>query len=89
MTVGLALIPDENDVFSYRQLLMQLAEMNDQVETEDMVTLLTMVVDVQLPQRKDLVKNSKVTTDVGLEDSFWTRVISEFPSLCAVSLPHD
>jgi hypothetical protein len=88
----LVLIPDENDVFSdssYRQLLMQLAEMNDQVETDDIVTLLTKVVDVQLPQWKELVKNSKVTTDVGLEDSFRVRVISEFPSLCADSLPHD
>ncbi len=68
---------------------MQLAEMKDQVETDDIVTLLTKVVDVQLPQRKVLVKDSKVTTDVGLEDSFRARVISEFPSLCADSLPHD
>jgi hypothetical protein len=35
------------------------------------------------------VKDSKVTTDDGLEDSFRARVISEFPSLCSDSLPHD
>jgi hypothetical protein len=51
--------------------------------------LLTKVVDIHLPERKELVKDSKVTTDDGLEDSFRTRVISEFPSLCADSLPHD
>ena len=45
----LVLIPDENDAFSYRQLPMQLAEMKDQVEADDIVTLLTKVVDVQLP----------------------------------------
>ncbi len=38
------MIPDENDAFSYRQLLMQLVEMKDQVETDDIVTLLTKVV---------------------------------------------
>ena len=86
---ALVLIPDENDAFSYRQLLMQLAEMKDQVEADDIVTLLTKVVDVQLPERKDLVKDSKVATDDGLEDSFRARVISAFPSLCADSLPHD
>jgi hypothetical protein len=86
---ALVLIPDENDAFSYRQLLMQLAEMKDQVEADDIVSLLTKVVDVQLPERKELVKDSKVATDDGLEDSFRARVISEFPSLCADSLPHD
>jgi hypothetical protein len=86
---ALVLIPDENDAFSYRQLLMQLAEMKDQVKADDIVSLLTKVVDVQLPERKELVKDSKVATDDGLEDSFRARVISEFPSLCADSLPHD
>ena len=42
------MIPDENDAFSYRQLLMQLTEMKDQVEADDIVTLLTKVIDVQL-----------------------------------------
>ncbi len=86
---ALVLIPDENNAFSYRQLLMQLTEMKDQVEADDIGTLLTKVVDVQLPERKDLVKDSKVATDDGLEDSFRARVISVFPSLCADSLPHD
>jgi hypothetical protein len=36
---ALVLIPDENDAFSYRQLLMQLAEMRHQVEADDIVTL--------------------------------------------------
>ena len=80
-------IPDENDAFSYRQLLMQLTEMKDQVEADDIVSLLTKVVDVQLPERKELVKDSKVATDDGLEDSFRAWVISKFPSLCADSLP--
>ncbi len=63
--------------------------MKDQVEADDIVTLCTKVDDVQLPQWKELVKDSKVTTDVGLEDSFRVRVISEFPSLCRDSLPND
>ncbi len=61
-------------------------------EPDDVVNLLTKVVDVQLPERKELVKDSKVATDVasdGLEDSCHARVIREFPSLCADSLPHD
>jgi hypothetical protein len=86
---ALVLIPDENDTFSYRQLLMQLAEMKDQVEADDILSLFTKAVDVQLPERRELVKDSKVATDDGLEDSFRARVISEFPSLCADSLPHD
>jgi hypothetical protein len=56
---ALVLIPDENDAFSYRQLMMQLEEMKDQVEADDIVTLLTKVVDVRLPERKELVKDSK------------------------------
>ncbi len=86
---ALVLIPDENDAFSYRQMMMQLAEMKDQVETDDIVTVLTKVVDVRLSERKELVKDSKVSTDDGLEDSFRVRVIREFPSLCTDSLPHD
>ncbi len=99
---ALVLIPDENDAFSYRQLMMQLEEMKDQMEADDIVTLLTKVtkaddivtlltkvVDVRLPERKELVKDSKVSTDDGLEDSFRVSVIREFPSLCADSLPHD
>ncbi len=74
---ALVLIPDENDAFSYRQLLMQLAEMKDQVETDDIVSLLTKVVDVQLPERKELVKDSKVATDDGLEDSFQGQIASQ------------
>jgi hypothetical protein len=35
------------------------------------------------------VKDIKVATDDRLEDSFRSRVISAFPSLCADSLPHD
>ncbi len=58
-------------------------------KADDIVTLLTKVVDIQLPERKEIVKDSKVTTDDGLEYSFRARVISEFPSLCADSLPHD
>jgi hypothetical protein len=68
---------------------MQLAEMKNEVEAEDIMTLLTKVVDVHLPERKELVKDCKVATDDGLEVSFRARVISEFPSLCADSLPHD
>jgi hypothetical protein len=68
---------------------MKLAEMKDQVEVDDIVTLFTKVVDVQLPDWKEFVKDSKVVTDDGLEDSFRSRVIREFPSLCADSLPHD
>ena len=86
---ALVLVPDENDAFSYRQVLMQIAEMKNQVEVDDIVTLFTKVVDVQLPDWKELVKDSKVATDDGLEDSFRSRVIREFPSLCADSLPHD
>ncbi len=86
---ALALIPDENDAFSYRQLLTQLTEMKDQVESADVVSLLTKVVDVQLTEWRELVKDSKVATDDGLEDSFRARVIGEFPSLCTDSLPHD
>ncbi len=88
----LVLVPDENDAFSYRQLLMQLAEMKDQVETDDFVNLLTKVVDVQLQEWKELIKDDKVGTGDtadGLEDSFRARVIREFPSLCADSLSHD
>ena len=44
---ALVLVPDENDAFSYRQLLMQLAEMKDQVEADDFVNLLTKIVDVR------------------------------------------
>jgi hypothetical protein len=88
----LVLVPDENDDFSYRQLLIQLEEMKDQVEADDIMDLLTKIVDVQLSERKELIKDNEVatgdTTD-GLEDSFRTRVISEFPSLRADSLPHD
>ena len=83
---------DENDVFSYHQLLMQLSEMQDQVDAEEVLNLLTKIVDVQLPERKGLVKDDKVATDEvsdSLEDSFLERVISEFPSLCADSLSHD
>ena len=83
---------DENDVFSYLQLLIQLSEMQDQVDVEEVLNLLTKIVDVQLPERKGIVKDVKVTTDEAadsLEDSFRERVISEFPSLCADSLPHD
>jgi hypothetical protein len=86
---ALVLIPDENDAFSYRQLLMQLAEMKDQGEADDIVTLLVKVIDVQLPEWKELVNHGKVATDDGLEDFFRARVISEFPSLCTDSLPHD
>jgi hypothetical protein len=71
---------------------MQLAEMKDQVEVDDFVNLLTKVVDVQLPERKELLEDDKVATGDtadGLEDSFRARVIREFPSLCADSLPHD
>ncbi len=53
------------------------------------MTLFTKVVDIQLPEWKELVQDSKVTTDDVLEDSFRSRVISEFPTLCADSLPHD
>ncbi len=59
---ALVLIPDENDALSYRQLLMQLEEMKDQVEADDIETLFTKVVDFQLPERKELVKDSKVAT---------------------------
>ncbi len=59
------------------------------METDDIVTLLPKVVDVQRSERKELVKDSKVVTDDGLEDSFRTRVIRELPSLCPDSLPHD
>jgi hypothetical protein len=62
------------------------------VEADDIVNLLTKIVDVQLPERKELIKDSKVATGDtadGLEDSFRARVINEFPSLCADSLPHD
>ncbi len=89
---ALDLVPDENDAFSYRQLLMQLAEMKDQVEADDFVNLLTKVEDVQLPERKELIKDDKVATGDtadGLEDSFRARIIRDFPSLCADSLPHD
>ncbi len=88
----LVLVPDENDAFSYRQFLLQLAEMKDQVEADDFVNLLTKVVDVQLSERKELIKDDKVTTGDttdGLEDSFHARVIREFPSLCVNSLSHD
>ena len=75
----------ENDVFSYLQLLIQLSEMQDQVDVEEVLGLLTKIVDVQLPERKGLVKDSKVATDESsdsLKDSFRKRVvISEFPSL--------
>jgi hypothetical protein len=76
------LVPDENDAFSYRQLLMQLAEMKDQMETNDTVNLLTKVIGVELPERKERMKDSKVATGDtadGLEYSFRTRVISAFP----------
>jgi hypothetical protein len=82
----------EGHAFSYRQLLMQLAEMKDQVEADDFVNLLTKVVDVQMSEWKELIKDDKVATGAtadGLEDSFLTRVIREFPSLCVDSLPHD
>ncbi len=78
----LVLVPDENDAFSYRQLLMQLAEMKDQMETNDTVNLLTKVIGVELPERKERMKDSKVATGDtadGLEYSFRTRVISAFP----------
>jgi hypothetical protein len=89
---ALVLVPDENDAFSYRQLLLQLSEMQDQVDADEVLDLLTKIVDVQLPERKGIVKDSKVAIDGAsdsLEDSFRTRVINEFPSLCADSLPHD
>ena len=89
---ALVLVSDENDVFSYRQLLMQLSEMQDQVDPEEVLDLLTKIVDVQLPERKGFVKDNKVVTDgvsVSLEDSFRKRVICEFPSLCEDSLSHD
>ena len=54
---------------------MQLAEMKDQVKADDIVSLLTKVVDVQLPERKELVKGSKVDTDDGLEDSTHSRMM--------------
>jgi hypothetical protein len=89
---ALVLVPDENDAFSYRQLLLQLSEMQDQVDADEVLNLLTKIVDVQLPERKGIVKDSKVAiggASDSLEDSFRTRVINEFPSLCADSLPHD
>jgi hypothetical protein len=47
---ALVLVPDENDAFSYCQLLMQLVEMKDQVEADVIVNLITKIVDVQLPE---------------------------------------
>jgi hypothetical protein len=61
-------------------------------QVEDIVNLLTKVVDVHLSEWKELIKDIKVTTGDtadGLEDSFRTRVISEFSSLCEDSLSHD
>jgi hypothetical protein len=68
------------------------SEMQDQVDVEEVLNLLTKIVDVQLPERKGLVKDGKVAIDKvsdSLENSFRERVIIEFPSLCADSLPHD
>jgi hypothetical protein len=39
-----------------RPLMMQLAEMKDQVEADDIVTLLSKVVDVQLPESLPLCR---------------------------------
>jgi len=43
---------NENDTFSYRQLLMQLSEMKDNLDSEDVMSLLTKIIEVQLPKRK-------------------------------------
>ena len=62
------------------------------VHAEEVLSLLTKIIDVQLPERKELVRDNEVAADEAsdcLEDSFRKRVISEFPSLCADSLPHD
>ena len=38
---ALVLVPDENDAFSYRQLLLQLSEMQDQVDADEVLDLLS------------------------------------------------
>ena len=48
---ALVLIPDENDAFSYNQLLAQLWELHN-VEAHPVAALFSKVVDVQLPQRR-------------------------------------
>ena len=47
---ALVLVPDENDASSYRQLLMQLWRCKI-TWIEEVLDLLTKIVDVQLPER--------------------------------------
>ena len=86
---ALVLIPDENDAFSYNQLLAQLWELHN-VEAHPVAALFSKVVDVQLPQRREL-SSSDSATPSGVSDeaeaAFRQKVTSDFPSLCADSLP--
>jgi hypothetical protein len=88
---ALVLIPDENDAFSYNQLLAQLWELHN-VEAHPVAALFSKVVDVQLPQSREL-SSSDSTTPSGVSDeaeaAFRQKVTSDFPSLCADSLPPD
>jgi hypothetical protein len=75
------LVPDENDDFSYRQLLMKLTEMKDQVETEDVVNLLTKVVDVQLSETvrstpMSLLTDSRILSEPGSLVKFLPSVLT-------------
>ena len=57
---------------------LQLSEMTDNLDSEDVMSLLTKITEVQLPERKELLKNSKVATDEtdnSFEDSFRQRVM--------------
>jgi hypothetical protein len=87
----LVLIPDENDAFSYNHLLTQLWELHN-VEAHLVAALFSKVVDVQLPQRREL-SSSDSATPSGVSDevevAFRQKVTSDFPSLCADSLPPD
>ncbi len=75
------MVPDENDVFSYRQLLMKLTEMKDQVETEDVVNLRTKVVDVQLSETArstpmSLLTDSRILSEPGSLVNFLPSVLT-------------
>ncbi len=75
------MVPDENDDFSYRQLLMKLTEMKDQVETEDVVNLLTKVVDVQLSETvrstpMSLLTDSRILSEPGSLVKFLPSVLT-------------
>ncbi len=57
---------------------LQLSEMTDNLDSEEVMSLLTKITEVQLLERKELLKNSKVATDEtddSLEDSFRQRVM--------------